>query len=610
MFYFDGRWPSIIDIEEQLSKPAISSLDPLRILVLRNVTVESIEPYYRYFASELGFNAEVMFGGFDSFVQESLGSNPELFQGALDVVSIFTPLAVLSASLDAAFAALSTEQLEHEINRINGVFQTVVTGIRKQTDATILWHGLETHAYPELGIYDAQIQNGQYWAVSRLNDGLRQALNAAGNAFFVNTEAVRARLGVKQFYDLRYWHLARAPYSRSGLAELASEDFKFVRSLNGRIKKCLVLDCDNTLWGGVIGEDGVAGIKLGSVSTGTAFVEFQQAILSLFHRGVILALCSKNNELDVWEVFDRHPDMVLKREHIAAYRINWEDKASNLRAIAQELNIGLDSLVFVDDSDFEINLIRQNLPVVQAVQLPKDRPNEYRWILAATAPFDQPYLTDEDRHRGAMYQAQSLRRQDFGEGVDLEAYCRSLEMRVEIGFADALTIPRIAQQTQKTNQFNLTTRRYSEADIVRFSTSPGHQVLWLKLVDKFGDLGIVGSCILECEGKVATIDTLLLSCRALGRDIERVFLHEILGIARLRGARAVWGQFIPTSKNMQVTDFYIKNGFVASGRGGKPGVWSCYDLSKLPNLIEKVVAEVRVLRNDSKSSWGISTLLK
>lgn len=594
MFYPESRWPSVVDIEEKLSQVDSSAMSPLRILVMRNVTVESIEPYYQYFANEIGCHAEVVFGGFDNFVQESLGSSPEIFQGKLDAVCVFTPLIALSTTLEAGFTALSADQKELEVSRIEGIFETVATGIRERTDATILWHGLETPVYPEFGIYDSQVRDGQHSIITRLNEGLRQVLTGIGNAFLVNTDAIRARLGVKQFYDLRYWHLARSPYSRSGLAELAHEDFKFLRSLKGCVRKCLVLDCDNTLWGGVVGEDGVEGIKLGGGSPGAAYVEFQRAILSLFHRGVILALCSKNNEADVWEVFEKHPDMVLKREHIAAYCINWEDKASNLQSIAQQLNIGVDSLVFADDSEFEIYLVRERLPMVQVLQLPKDRPTEYRWILNATAPFDQAYLTDEDRRRGAMYQAQNSRRQESRSEVDLDTYYRSLEMKLEIGFANSLIIPRIAQQTQKTNQFNLTTRRYSEADVLRFSASSQHHVLWLRLMDKFGDSGIVGTCILEYAKTEVTIDTLLLSCRALGRDVERIFLFEIMRIARKHGAHEVWGQYCESSKNMQVADFYTKNNFLPMHREGELGVWFKYDLSQLADVLEGAVADVQV----------------
>lgn len=562
MFHPESALPSLLDIEERLAMPDVAALPLLRLAVLRNVTMESIEPYLQYMACEMGFRADVHFGGFDNFVQESLGGAPGVLQGELDAVLLFTPLPALSPAFDSGFAVMSPVEINNELDRLSDLFATVVNGIRAQTGAMILWHGMEAPVYPTLGIQDGQLQLGQTAVVAKLNEALRVALTTVANACFVNMQACLSRLGAQQFYDTRYWHIARAPYSRKGLGEIAREDFKFIRSIKGRTRKCLVLDCDNTLWGGIVGEDGLEGIRLGSTHPGSAFVEFQKEVLALYHRGVILAICSKNNEEDVWEVFDRHPDMILKREHIAAWRINWDNKAGNLRALASELNIGGDSMVFADDSDFEINLVREQLPEVMALQLPKQRPGDYRWVLAACGAFDLPYITEEDRKRGALYQAESVRTKERAGSTDLESYCRSLDMVLEIGRADEFSTPRIAQQTQKTNQFNLTTRRYTEADIQKFSSSADHDVFWLKVTDKFGDMGIVGSLVIAYRGADAVVDTLLLSCRALGRGVEARFLFEVAHLARKHGAKRMVGHYIPTSKNVQVANFYTAQGFV------------------------------------------------
>lgn len=598
MFYTESPVPSLSNIEERLARPEVAAFPVLRLAVLRNVMMEFIEPYLKYLACEMGFRSEVMFGGLDNFVQEALGGAPALFQDKIDAVLIFTPLPALSPLLDTGFSGLSQGQIEEELGRIIQLFSTVVGGVRAQTDAMILWHGMEAPIYPALGIQDAQQHSGQVSIVKSLNEGLRKVLSATGNAYLVNMEACLARLGAQQFYDTRYWYLARLPYSRKGLAEIACEDFKFLRSLKGRTRKCLVVDCDNTLWGGIVGEDGIEGIKLGHTHPGSSFVEFQLEILSHYHRGVIVAICSKNNPDDVWEVFDKHPDMVLKREHIAAWQINWQDKVTNLRALASELNIGTDSMVFVDDSDFEANLVREQMPEVQVLQLPKERPGEYRWVLAASGAFDLPRLTDEDRKRGELYQAENLRRQERVGSADLEKYCRSLSIKLEIGLVDALTIPRVAQQTQKTNQFNLTTRRYTDAEISRFGSSPDHDILWLRVSDKFGDLGIVGSCILTYRGEDAVIDTLLISCRVLGRGIEGRFLAEVMWFARRRGAKRMLGQYIPTNKNQQVAGFFLSQGFSAASPQSEEGSWFVSSLDNLPVLDLGVFAFVSVPRDD------------
>jgi FkbH-like protein len=552
---------SYLQIQEELSSGILSSLQPLNIAILRNVVLEPLEMYLRYLAYQIGFNARCQFGAYDTVFQEAVGGEKELLNEKTDCVLVFLKLETLSWDLARNFAGLSPEQVEAEKERIKDFIANVLGGIRRQTLAMILWHGFELPLYPALGIVDYQGRLGQTSLVNELNECLRDALQLQKNAYFVDLNVCQLRVGAKNFYDARYWHIGKAPYSREGLQEIAKEVFKYIRPLKGKNKKCLVLDCDNILWGGTIGEDGLEGIKLGKTHPGSAYYEFQQEILNLYNRGIILALCSKNNEEDVWDVFRQNPEMVLQMEHIATAQINWRDKAANLRQIAVDLNIGLDSIVFVDDSDFEINLIRQVLPEVEVLQLPENRAVEYRDILAACGWFDSLSLSREDTQRGAMYKAEAARKKLWIEATDLESYYGSLEMVLEIRFADEFSIPRIAQLTQKTNQFNLTTRRYSDADIKHFSDSGSADVIYLRLRDRFGDSGIVGICLLKYEAEKAIFDSFLLSCRVLGRSVEDAFLIQCLKLAKLRGSKLAIGEYWPTAKNDQVKDFYQKRDF-------------------------------------------------
>ncbi|MFX0135184.1 MAG: HAD-IIIC family phosphatase, partial [Candidatus Hodarchaeota archaeon] len=312
---------------------------------------------------------------------------------------------------------------------------------------------------------------------------------------------------------------------------------------------------------GIIGEDGLTGIQLGKTYPGSCFYEFQQEVLNLYNRGVIVALCSKNNENDVWEVFQNHPDMVLNEEHIATFRINWEDKATNLQKIARDLNISLDSIVFLDDSEFEVNLVRNALPDVEVVHMPKNNTVFYRDILASCGWFDTLTLSEEDKKRGALYKAEINRKQLQTQMIDMDMYFKSLVMKLYIHFADDFAIPRISQLTQKTNQFNLTTRRYSEADIKKLSENTLSDVIYVRLTDKFGDNGIVGVCILKYMEKKALIDTFLLSCRVLGRGVEDAFLSNVIKLSQIRGAERLIGEYYATQKNGQVEHFYSKRGF-------------------------------------------------
>lgn len=553
--------PNFADISKALQEADLTGLPVLRLGILRNIMLEPLATYLRHEALTLGFNAEIRMGEYDNVFQEALGGEQTAYDGQTDAVLVFLHLEGVSWNLARNFNALSEEEVRQEIGRVREHCAAIVQGLRTRTPAMVLWHGFLPPLYPALGVFDAQTEHGQTQAVQSLNAAVRSAVRSVPNSYFVDLGLSLTRVGGRRFLDNRYWHMGRAPYTLEAYEDIAREDMKFLRARLGKAKKCLVLDCDNTLWGGIIGEDGLAGIKLGESSPGSAYVEFQQQIVDLRNRGVILALCSKNNDEDVWEVLEKHPASVLRRSHIAAWRINWNDKPSNIRELASELNIGLDSMVFVDDSDFEVNLMRRELPEVEVLHLAKGQAFHARDMLAAHGWFDTLTISREDRERGGMYAAEAERRQLLASVTDLDAYYRSLEMHLSITFADAFTIPRVAQQTQKTNQFNLTTRRYSEADISSFVSSSDVDVLCVQLSDKFGDSGIVGSCVLRYSGNRAVIDTFLLSCRALGRGVEEIFLSYALRLAQKRGAAVAEGEYIATRKNSQVELFYAKQGF-------------------------------------------------
>lgn len=542
----------------------LPTLPVLNVTILRNVVLEPIVPYLRYLSWQEGFNAACTFGGYDLVLQDAVGGAPGLLNESTDCVLVFLRLETLSPQLAFGFAGLSAETARQEVQRIREAVVATIAGIRRQTSAMILWHSFELPLYPALGTIDGQRPGeGQTGAVRELNDAVADALHQTRNAFLVDLNRCLARVGADDFYDARYWHAAKAPYTLQALREIAFEDMKYVRALKGRARKCLVLDCDGVLWGGTIGEDGLAGIRLGTAFPGSAFLEFQQEILNLHHRGVLIALCSKNNAEDVWAVFDQHPDMALRRAHIAGARINWTDKATNLKEIARELNIGLDSLVMLDDSAFEVNLIQEFLPEVTVIGLPAGRPSDYRSILAGCGLFDTLTLSVEDRARGALYQIEAARRQVQSESGDMESYLRSLEMALDIRSTDDFALPRVAQLTQKTNQFNLTTRRYSDEDIRRLQERDDADVVYLRYRDRFGDAGIVGVCILLYAGETVAFDSFLLSCRVLGRGVERAFLAQCLARAAKRGAVSAIGEYRSTAKNAQVREFYASSGFSA-----------------------------------------------
>jgi FkbH-like protein len=320
------------------------------------------------------------------------------------------------------------------------------------------------------------------------------------------------------------------------------------------------LDCDNTLWGGVIGEDGIEGIKLGLDYPGSSFLAFQQECLNLYNRGVILALCSKNNEADVVDVLASHKHCLLKKHHFATWQINWDDKAKNLVRIADSLNIGIDSLVFVDDNPFECDWVQKELPQVEVINLSKS-PFNYRRELLNTGYFDSLSFSTEDKKRSEMYVSDSHRKLMLENSSSFEDYLNDLDLHAEVGRPCSDDIPRISQLTQKTNQFNLTSYRYTEGDIKNFLTSNSIEVIYLRVKDRISELGLIGVAIVEYGNQQANIHGLMMSCRALGRGAEDVLMGLIFKRSQQRGCKKLIGTYIKTKKNAQVADFYEKNKF-------------------------------------------------
>lgn len=552
-----------LEIEALLNKSDLSNFPIFTFSVLRNLTIEPIETYLRYYSFCMGYNAKVIWGGYDNVFQEAMGQNQGLLSKETDCILIFLTLRTLSHSLFYEFTRLSFDEIESEVLRIKEYLQQVLKGIRMQSNALILWHAFEMIPNPVMGVLDDMIDRGQNSIILELNRFLSEIVSSYENIYLVNTNLCLLRIGEDSFYDRRYWHIGKAPYSKRAIAEIANEGFKIIRALKGKNKKCIVLDCDNTLWGGIVGEDGIERIKISDTYPGSFYKEFQTEIFNLCNRGILIALCSKNNPEDVWEVFKHHPDMVIKEQHITLAKINWNDKASNIKAIASELNIGLDSIVFVDDSEFEADLVRRELPEVEVILLPKDKPYEYSRILRCSGFFDSVAFSDEDRSRTAMYRAEVARKHEREKVTDLDDFYRSLKMKIQIKFSDDFSCPRIAQLTQKTNQFNLTTIRYSESDIRMLMNNPNTDVVYLKLADKFGDSGIVGVAIVKYENHQAIIESFLLSCRVLGRKVEEAFLLSILRLAKDKVVASVIGKYVRTKKNSQTEYFYEKNGFVS-----------------------------------------------
>ena len=556
---------------EAVGQPA-SDLPALRVAILRNFTIEPMLPVLKGEIALAGFFPELYLADYDVIAQATLDPGSALYRFQPDYIIIAQWLESLAPDLMNRFVSLTPEQVTAEVTRIADLTNEIVLSLRRHTPAPILLNNFPLPAFPALGILDAQAEFYQTQTIQALNLERMRRLRSQRDVFWVDYLSVLARLGAGQNSDERDWQMSRAPLGGHTLIPLGQEYAKFVRALRGKARKCLVLDCDNTLWGGVVGEEGVGGIQLGSTYPGSCYQAFQREILNLHDRGVILAMCSKNNEADVLEVFQTHPDMVLREADFATWQINWDDKASNLARIAQDLNIGLDSLVLADDSAFECGQVRQQLPQIAVIQL-SGSPSTYRNRLRTCGYFDTLTLSSEDRERNQMYRAEAQRKHLFEAAGSLEAYLLQLDLVAEIGRVDGLTSARVAQLTQKTNQFNLTTRRYSEGEIQALAGRPDADIFYLRLRDKISDLGLVGVAISRYHGEQTEIDTFLFSCRALGRGAEQALLAQVLNAARQRGSTSVSGWYRPTKKNGQVADFYGRHGFQLTAEDAAGGHW-------------------------------------
>jgi len=401
------------------------------------------------------------------------------------------------------------------------------------------------------------------------NDRLVALSKEVSNLYVFDTNTIVYRLGEERVRDMRGSYAFDIPFTNDFFVALCHEWLACIRAIRGRSRKCIVLDLDNTLWGGVVGETGPLGIALGPGYPGVAFQNFQRTLLRLWERGIILAIASKNNLADVQEAFKKNPHFILKEEHFAAIRANWDDKSITIADIAKELNIGTDSMVFIDDSPLERERMRKERPEVLVPEF-GGAPEEYVGMLLSLKVFHQMSLTEEDKKKGRMYAEERQRTAILKNTKSKKEYIAELGIRIRIFEGLSNDIARVSQLTQKTNQYNLTTKRYSEADIRRL-LKDGWHIYSAEVADKFGEYGIVIVALIAPEKNAARLDTFLMSCRVMGRDVEFAFLEYIIQKLHTAGFKKMTASFIPTSKNVPSKDFLPDAGFVER-KGSKKGV--------------------------------------
>ena len=524
--------------------------DEYNIRILSNITTSQINEILEFTLRSCYIPARVESGEYDNILQDS-----QKYRGS-NVVIIFWELCNIIDGAHYKTELLDDKQLELVINKTKSEIDFVLRNLKKTPLVLI-------NTFTSLPFSHSNIRKNHLDELAKqLNHYLDEIITP--NVRLVDIEKVIASVGVSNSLDLRYFFSSKALYTIDFYKAYAEFVKPFIMSANGKAKKALIFDCDNTLWKGILGEDGFNNIEMSSrTKDGAIFAEIQSIALTLNKQGILIGLCSKNNPIDVDEVIESHVDMQLRDEHITINKSNWSDKVSNLKTIAQELNIGLDSLVFVDDSSFEVNLIREQLPEVTVLQVPK-RLYEYPKMLRENRGlFYNLSFTAEDKKKINMYKQQVERESLKEKFTDIEDYLASLELKITIYQDDKTIIPRISQLSQKTNQFNLTTKRYTEGNIKSFIEKNVSKVIAFSVSDKFGDSGVTGLCIINFQDEIqsAVIDTFLMSCRIIGRNIEYVFIDYVIEIIKKKKVNVVEASYIQTSKNEQVKEFFEKCSF-------------------------------------------------
>ncbi|MBU6461261.1 MAG: HAD family hydrolase [Bradyrhizobium sp.] len=525
----------------------------IRLAILADFSTQSLAPILKALCARHGVGLEIYEAAFDSIDIEVIDPTSELYKFKPHYVAIIMTTQQLRGKIYAAgsrkdFAESATRHLVELWSRI-----------AERSSAQLVQATFVLPAERAFGNYEVKVPHSVGAIIADLNHGIIDAARQAGNVLICDTDFIAAEAGRQKWFDDRLWILSKALCSFDAMPRFGRSLTDIILAADGRAVKCVALDLDGTLWGGTIGDDGLESIRLGELDDGEAFVEFQHFLLELKRRGIILAVVSKNERHHALLPFQKHPDMVLKEEDIAVFIANWENKADNIKTVRRILNIGFDSIVFLDDNPFERGLVRELLPDVIVPELPDD-PSLFLSTLADLALFETTSYSQADENRVAQYRQEAARHELSNEFSDIDSYLVSLDMTMKVERFSEFNLPRIVQLMQRSNQFNLTTRRYSESACTKLMCDPDYYTLTMSLKDKFGDSGLISIIILKMSDAVV-IDEFLMSCRVLKRGVEAFAMNAIFELARQRGSHSVVGSYLPTPKNGMVRDFYPGFGF-------------------------------------------------
>lgn len=539
----------------------LESLKKIKVAFISNFTVQQIGGFVKKRCESEAIIPETYIAPYDQVNQELLNPESGLYRFEPEIVFLLLDGEKLFGDAYRFPYTKSFEEFKALFHQRLEELKNLVKVLKKNSSAKIVINEILLPIETSVGILETKQDEGIYELVIQVNRELKEFAKGDNQLFIFDTNRTCMKIGYNEFFDERFSYLGDMKISVKGLEFLAEEYMAYLIPIALKTKKCLVLDLDNTLWGGVVGEEGIKGIKLGPDKAGKPFMDFQKKLLELFNKGIILAINSKNNTEDALEVIRSHEYMVLRENNFACMKINWQDKVTNMKEIASELNIGIDSLVFVDDDKTNRALVKEMLPRVSVLDLPEE-PAEYLGFLERVKLFNTFTLTDEDKLRGKMYVEQRNREEARLSSTDLDSFIQSLNIEWELRDVEEGDIARAAQLTQKTNQFNLTVRRYTDENIRTFLSSENYLLKLLKVKDRFGDYGLTGLVIMKkLDENSWEIDTFLLSCRILGKKIEFSAMNRLIEELVAKGAKTIYATFLHAPKNLPAKEFLKESGF-------------------------------------------------
>jgi len=502
------------------------------------------------------FLLEVFEADYNQIERQILDSNSELYRYKPDIILVFQCTQQLLYKFEKTELHSRCDFANDYAKNINHLLQTINSRIR----CNVLWNNFYEMDDGIFGNFANKTKDSFLYQLRTLNLKMSELSQQLKNLFIYDLSSIQNQMGAQMFVDHRLYYLSKMALSIDGMQAMIAEVIRVIKALNGYFNKCVILDLDNTLWGGVIGDEGVENIQLGNLGIGKTFSDLQLWAKELKNRGILLAICSKNALSVAQEPFLNHPDMILSLDDFAVFVANWNNKVDNIRYIQQVLNIGFDSMVFIDDNPFERNMVLEAIPEITVPELPEDA-TEYLAFLQRGKFFETASVSEADASRTQQYQTEAKRIELKSTFTNENEYLQSLNMVCQVLDATPFLIPRIAQLTQRSNQFNLRTQRYTDNQLETMLASGNYVFMSFLLADKFGDYGLVSAIILEKRNTTLFIDTWIMSCRVLKRDLELFVLNKIVNFAIEKGFSEIAGEYLPTSKNQLVKQHFADLGF-------------------------------------------------